>query len=229
MRARASTSTILIVLLLAGGGTPAQEKRREKKPAASGSIENSKKDSTRPAAARRPVKAADWYPLPLGAVWTYRSHGGKVVVTATGVETIGDVECVRLEARGGFGPDVEYVCVEKDGVYRHAAVRSEWTVEPPLRVLALPPLPAKSWKVNSKMRGVAFSGLLKTEAAEIEVPAGRFPAAACRSSEFTVDGKPVAVTSWYAPKIGLVKQEIDVEGRKITLELEKFERPQSTR
>ena len=58
----------------------------------------------------------------------------------------------------------------------------------------------------------------------VKVPAGEYKDYLTVSSEgLKIDNQTVSITYYFAAKVGMVKQVVEVGGTKVTVELEKFE------
>ena len=58
--------------------------------------------------------------------------------------------------------------------------------------------------------------------AEKEVPAGKYKALEVAGPDFEIGGRKMAMTSWYAPGVGMIAQRLEVLGVVLLLELEKL-------
>ena len=66
---------------------------------------------------------------------------------------------------------------------------------------------------------------MTTNEDDVKVPAGEYKKAIRVTAELTINGQPAKITSWYADKVGLVKQHVALAGESYELELEKVEFP----
>jgi hypothetical protein len=115
----------------------------------------------------------------------------------------------------------EHLAAKKDGVYRLAANGQK--VDPPVLVLKLPPRKGDRWKIDSKVVGLTVQGTLVVAEEAVAVPAGKYQAVSVHSDDMKIGDKATTFTQWFAPGVGMVKQVMDVGGKKTALELEKFE------
>jgi len=178
-----------------------------------------------------PTKAAttEYFPLKDGTPWTYRAGDKEFTISVAGVEKKGDpaVPCFKLETRNSEKKLIarEYVAVKEDGVYRYGFDNSD--AKPPLRFLKLPIKSGeKKWSIDTKVGGKEVKGSfnLGEEKEPVKVPASTYKDVITVSSEgLEIDGEKVPVTYYFAPKVGMVKQVVEVRGTKVTLELVKFE------
>ena len=93
-----------------------------------------------------------------------------------------------------------------------------------MRILKLPLKAGESWEIEGKALGDTFTGEFKVGKEEdIEVPAGKYKAFPVTSENLNASGLQASTTSYYADKVGLIKQEIQINTQKTVIELEKFE------
>jgi hypothetical protein len=162
-----------------------------------------------------------YYPLPVGAKWTYQFEGKKLLVQVTRQEPTGSATAALLETfSDGQLLSREEVGVTADGVYRCSIGGERY--DPPVCILKLPPQAAAKWTFESKFHGATETGSATQDTAEIAVPAGKYKAVRVHSV-YKADGQDFAVTGWYAAGVGLVKQVIKTGAAELTLDLEKFE------
>jgi hypothetical protein len=181
-----------------------------------------------PAAPPAKEKAQDsaYYPLKVGAAWVYRAGDRTVTVRVVKYEPVGEVSCARLEADLEAGVKlVEHVAAGADGVYRYQANGKK--IDPPLCVLKLPPKAGESWKVDSAVDSTRLQGTFSLGQADVAVPAGKYKAITVASTDYEIALQKAPFTNWYAAGVGLVKQRVQVQGREMVLELERYEVPKA--
>lgn len=180
-----------------------------------------------PGRAQDKMETTPYYPLAVGTTWEYKAGDNKYTVKVTKHEKVkadkGEVLCARLEL---FVKDksqtFEHVAVTKDGVYRYTFEGKE--AAPPVLFLKLPPKKDETWKVESKVVGEAVKGTFKNNGEEeVKVPAGSYKAWVVTSQDLDANGVKMSVTYYFAEKVGMVKQLVEVSGQKVVVELEKFE------
>jgi hypothetical protein len=171
-----------------------------------------------------------WFPLEMGTTWHYRAGDGKYFVRVAAHEKVGDALCARLEAvRDGRVIATEHVRVKADGVYRvDIDIRRGDEVhrqspQPPILLLPLPPRNGQTFSVDSKVDGKVYKGTFKIAEEEIKVPSGTYKSVAVTSKDLEAEGIQPSLTTWYAQKVGMVKQVIAAGGQKVEIVLEKFE------
>ena len=183
------------------------------------------------------VYDSDYYPLRLGHQWRYRVTTSdapvqKVTITVDQEdayehkltedkkEITETIQRSRLKIVSGSKELTEHVAVLKDGVYRFSGAGKEIT--PPLRFLKLPLNQDETWTVDSVSENTILKGTFKWEDENVKVPAGMFQAKKVSSSEFQLGGQKMAIEYWFAPRVGMVKQQIRVGNTEVLLELEEF-------
>jgi len=172
-------------------------------------------------------KTTEYYPLKEGMTWTYKSGDKSFTVKVAGTDKKGDptVSCSRLETRNSKGELIatEHIAIKEDGVYRYAFENSD--AKPPLRFLKLPvDTSEKTWKFDSKIGGQDVKGTFKmaTEKDSVKIGAKEYKDVISVScEEVPIDNQKVALTYYFAPKVGMIRQVVDVAGAKVTIELEK--------
>jgi hypothetical protein len=175
-----------------------------------------------PLPAQDTVKEFEYYPLKVGTTWEYLASGGlRITLRVTKVEKYNDVPCALVEASvKGKVLGGEHIAVGKDGVYRHSMQGDK--LEPALRFLKVPFKSGDSWKIEAKIAGQDVKTEYTYSEAEITVPAGKFKTIVTKTNKFTVGGKEIEATIWYAKGVGMVKQIVSSGGNKFELELDKF-------
>jgi hypothetical protein len=173
----------------------------------------------------------EYFPLKEGTTWTYRAGDKEFTITVAGVEKKGDpaVPCFKLETRNSKKEKeliaTEYVAVKEDGVYRYGFEKSD--AKPPLRFLKLPVKSGeKKWSIDSKVGGKDVKGSfsLGEEKEPVKVLTNTYKdVITVRSEGLEIDGQKVPVRYYFAPKVGMVKQVVEVGGTEVTLELVKVE------
>jgi hypothetical protein len=210
-------------------GTPPKDKDK-----AQPTKEKSDKDTP---PAKAPVTEAPkmelsaYYPLRVGSMWHYRIGDNRYTLKVTKYEKIGDLNCARVEqlVEEGKVIAVEHIAVTKEGIVRVAY--DDKKSEPPLLFLKLPVKKDETWKVDSvigktdKVPGERVTATFKEgEVAKVMVPAGTTEGVITSSSQdLDANGQKLSFTYYFGKNVGLIKQEIDVNGTRVTIELEKYE------
>jgi hypothetical protein len=168
-----------------------------------------------------------YYPLKVGNTWTYKAGDTTVTVTVAKFEEISKQNCARLESSsaGGKPTLVEDVAVKADGVYRYGV--ADKTVEPPVKILALPPKKDETWKIDATIGTETLKGSFKSgEEAEVKVPAGTFKdVITITGADIDANGRKISMTYYFAKDFGIIKQRIKIgdAAESVVFELEKFE------
>lgn len=170
--------------------------------------------------------APDYYPLAVGHAWHYRlelpdDRVLKVVARAVAEEAIDEVKLVRLETEAdGKVLATEHVRKTAAGVFRHRYNGAK--VVPPVRLLRLPVTPGDTWDADFAVGEEQAQMATEIGWAQVTVPAGKFPQALAVRGAGRAGGKLIVNTSFYAPGLGMVRQETITGGTGIIVGLEKF-------
>jgi hypothetical protein len=174
-----------------------------------------------PVASQAPIKPTPYYPLVNGDCWHYRAGKDHFVMRVVRQKAVGKFMCVELEATDGRSKEVEHVTAQKDGVYRCKWRDKEIT--PPLLLLKLPFRKGDTWKVDSDSGGLKITGTFTAREEEVQVLGKKHKAIKVICGDFQIGDSLVAMTSWFVPGIGLVKQSLRVGGLERVIELEKYQ------
>ncbi len=199
----------LLLLLVAAGSTPAQKQKPKKE-----------KEPPPPS----------YYPLKVGATWEYRVGADKVTLRVA-KEEVEDKETVAvLETTSGGPPISERVSVKEGSVYRHTAEGVPLT--PPLCFLKLPGKGEKpavkdgeSWTENGTAGGLTYRGTftVRKEKKPVAVRSVKYENVITASCpDFQIGRARMALTYWFAPDVGMIKQELRLGDREVLVELEKY-------
>jgi hypothetical protein len=183
----------------------------------------------------KPEVETPFFPLKEGTTWNYRVIDGsnkeqKFTVKVTGFETKDGNRCAKLETRRDKDlVSTEFITVKKDGIYRCEFAGGK--VDPPLLFFKFEdkdpkkaPKPNENWEIKSKVEGKEFTGkAIAGEAKGVKVPAKTFDTVTVTIKDLKVDNQSANIVYYFAPEFGMVKQEIDIGGQKLKVELEKFE------
>lgn len=155
-----------------------------------------------------------YFPIRPGSNATFRFPGIEHEYRCTRVEVFDKKVCGRFETFvNGKMSKVEHIHVAADGVYRVAFNGNK--IDPPLLLLQLPPRVGQDWLTESKLMGQKIRGDSKVTAERVVSPAGVFATMVVKSriSILDAENKPTAVMqsgSWFAPKVGMVKQSLTI-------------------
>jgi hypothetical protein len=169
------------------------------------------------------MPTSPWFPTAVGTTWQYRAGEARFVVKVTKHEKVGSLMCARLEAEVNKKTVYfEHVAVTGKEVVR--AGRDGKAITPPLPFLKLPPEADKSWNVETKVDSQVLKGTFKAgPETSVKVPAGTYKAVTVTGQDLDASGVRFSVTYYFAEKVGLVRQVIDMAGQKIDIVLEKYE------
>lgn len=169
--------------------------------------------------------SSPFFPTPLGAAWNYRLGEKKLSIRVAAHEKVGPLVCAKLETvQNGAAIAVQQVTQTAAGIVRVSHDGEQ--VLPPVLFLKLPTVKGQSWEVDSKIDSPSGTDLIKgkfvAEEDDVKVPAGEFKKSIRVKADLTINGKSVTLTSWYAEKVGMVRQIIAIDGQDYLLELDKF-------
>ena len=165
-----------------------------------------------------------YYPVVNGSTWIYRAGDNRFVIKVAEIKMVGGVARAKLDLLvNDKVVSHEHVGVTKDGVVRFTFEGKE--AKPPIKFLELSPKKDSTWPVDSKVEGQALVGSFKSgEVDAIKVPAGEYKkVVTVTSKDLKANGVPLAITYYFAEKVGMVKQVIELAGQKVEIELERFE------
>lgn len=179
--------------------------------------------------AEEDFKDTPYYPMQIGATWTYKSGDSHFTLKVTKHEKIGTTTCARVESmQDGKAVGSEDVFLREDGVCRLAS--GDKLVDPPVLILKLPPTKNdQSWGVDSKAdtRAGAKESLKGTftehDGEEVTIADKKYTTVAVSCENLDANGAKYSFKTYYAKDVGMVKQEIEAGGLKVVIELEKYE------
>lgn len=155
--------------------------------------------------------APDYFPLVSGTEWVYRTSTGQdLVMRVNGSGQVGGLECQILESMVN-GMVTQRECFRREGGTVYAYVRiypaGNILLVPPQPMLLLPPRIGQSWSWEGRAGDTAARVTLQWARMEqVVVAAGTF-AAAQLYLEGTVGGERVQSWRWFAPGVGMVKED----------------------
>jgi len=164
--------------------------------------------------------ATPFYPLNVGNKWTYRIGDQQMVLQVARQEDVDGTKCFVLETRAGNQVFTEHVSVGADGLYRYKAMDQK--VVPPVCFFKLPPQKGASWEVDSKLGAIRVQGTFRLDEVEVAVPAGKHKTFVSLF-DLKQGGQDVKISIYLAAGVGMVKQKMEVSGKEVLIELEKFE------
>jgi hypothetical protein len=185
------------------------------------------------------TESTPYFPLTAGNTWTYKVTGGKeggpVEVKVAGFEKVKtregdkDIEevCARLETRRDKDlVATELYTVRKDGVFRVAYANMK--LNPPVCVIKIPIKKGDGWDFKSKVgegdKAPEVEGRFELgEHKGLKIGEKTYDTITVTSKTLKIDNQELTTTYYFAEKIGMIKQEVEISGKKVTLELDKFD------
>jgi hypothetical protein len=172
-------------------------------------------------------KLANYYPLKPGSKWTYQVDPGngtkvEVINQIAKNEAIDGKSMARLEATvNGNVAATEHLTSTSEGIFRCRYNGVE--VSPPLCIFKTPFKEGTTWETDAsigaqKLTVKSASGKFE----DVTVPAGKYTTLPIMT-ETTVNGTKIKATLWFAPDVGIVKQDTEIGDRSVTMVLLKFE------
>jgi hypothetical protein len=170
-------------------------------------------------------KKGDFYPVAKGSKWEYQVDlgGQKIEATSevTKFETKGGKSFATAEVNVAGQTITEEVSVDDKGVYKHTF--QGMNVDKPMTVLKYPLKAGTTWTEKGSVGGMEIEAKYTIKEPEkVTVPAGTYEKAVPVEMNIQVAGQAINATVWYAEGVGAVKQNVEVGGTKIALELKKF-------
>jgi hypothetical protein len=159
----------------------------------------------------QPLLAGDLQPLEVGRTWTYIGMlGERQVHTITGRDGVGRLDCVVYQIEAGSTIQRLWMRAEKDGVKHYRTQLGELgpvELDDAAVHYVLPATPGRTWQYEEMgVLPVTYDGTI-VGVESVEVPAGRFRCVKVRIVGTHEKVRMVERTSWYAPGVGLVKEE----------------------
>jgi hypothetical protein len=170
------------------------------------------------------VGESEYYPLKVGNTWDMKVGDVKITNKVVKHEKIGDLMCALIEtSKDGKVIAREHIAIKEDGIYR--VTGNDQKAEPELCFLKLPPKtkPGESWDVESKIGSQTLKGKFTLGEEELTVNNTKYKALVAESKDFQVSGLDLTTKTWFAPNVGIVKQIVNIGGKEVKLELEKYE------
>ena len=179
---------------------------------------------------RKDETKLDLFPLALGTKWEYvitvngenKELLQEIIKVAPGKK--GERDIVTVESKVAGQTITEEVSADEKAVYRHSMQGMK--LDKPLPFIRYPFTAGGQWK--SAIKIVTDDGTSEADAAfdagkpeEVKVAAGKYTAYPI-ILEMEVAGKKVISKNWYADGVGIVKQDVDLAGTKVKMELKKF-------
>jgi hypothetical protein len=169
----------------------------------------------------------DYFPLNTKTKWVYKIGDQTIEVVVVGPEKAGEpgVKVDTLVNSKVVASEVYQV--KADGIYR-LKVKDD-KIEPPVKMLVLPPKKDATWKVDCKVgpsqTPVKGEFKIKDDKGTVTVPLGEFKdTILVEGIDLDIAGTKTTVRQWFVKDKGLVKVEYEISGTKTVLELKEFVR-----
>ncbi|MFT3880283.1 MAG: hypothetical protein QM703_11555 [Gemmatales bacterium] len=169
-------------------------------------------------------KKPNMFPMSKGAQWEFDLNVNgmtvPVVQEMTEVTKKGDKIHATLTTKASGQNIDEEMSVDDKGVHRHSF--NNIKLETPILAIKYPVQPQK-WTENIKLAGMEIEVKMEMKAAEdVTVPAGKYKNVTPVAINMTIQGQEITATNYYAEGVGIIKQEANFAGTKISSELKKF-------
>jgi hypothetical protein len=163
-----------------------------------------------------------FYPLKLGAEWTYKVQGGPIKVRVASAEKVsGGANGYKLETSAGNKVSAsETVAVTKDGVQRYNVNGLNPTT--PILFLPKDPDATKEWTIDTEVSNQKIKGTFRTSKEKVTVPAGTYETVHVTGKDMTIGATTTTVEYWFAKDVGIVKLKFTLGNQDATLELESY-------
>lgn len=169
--------------------------------------------------------APDYYPLAEGNKWTYTvTIGDTKVSTSVEVTEVkkkkGKTTATLVSTTADGKTSEEQISADSKGVYRGSISTAK--LDKPLTIIKYPVKSGDTWTETLKINGMNATVVSRVgKEVEVKVPAGKFKAYPVKAT-ITLGDVEVTATTWYADKVGIVKQQLAVGDNELLLELKKF-------
>jgi DUF3108-like len=176
---------------------------------------------------QKEAKTDNLFPLVKGTKWEYElnvaNNAGTAALEITGVKrptNKGERAVATLTTTGAGQTFTEEMSGDEKGVYKHSFQNIKLAT--PILAIKYPAKAGEKWKEKLSIMGMDIEAEMETKATEkVKVKAGEYTTVPVTTT-ISVQGMQVIATNWYASGIGIVKQEMDLNGMKITMVLVKF-------
>jgi hypothetical protein len=168
-------------------------------------------------------KKLDYYPSAKGSKWEYQVEAGGMTLAAQ-VQVIQSElkdgkRTFTIETKLGDTATKEELQSDEKGIYRTSF--NGIATDKPVIILQYPPKPG-TWTQKVKLLGQDLNSTSTAkEPVEVKVAAGTFMAIPVEVKA-EIAGQTISGTTWYANGVGIVKQQMDIAGNKVAMELKKF-------
>lgn len=169
-------------------------------------------------------KRPNMFPMVKGGQWEFEVNVGgqslSITQEMTEVTKKGDQTLATVTSKINGMDVTEEMSVDDKGIYRHAF--NNIKLEKPMLVLKFPVVPQK-WTDTIKLAGMEIDVKMEMKAAEdVTVPAGNYKKVTPVEMIMSVQGQEIVATNYYAEGVGIIKQDVNLPGNKVTTALKKF-------
>jgi hypothetical protein len=165
--------------------------------------------------------AHPYFPLKVGAEWTYKVQGGPIKVKVTGTEKAGGANGYKLETSAGNKVSAtETVAVTDEGVKRFNV--NGLNPDSPILFLPKDPETTKEWTVDTKVSGQTIKGTFRAGKDKVTVPAGNYDCIHIKGTDMEIGATKTTVEYWFAKDVGIVKLKFTLGTQEAVLELESY-------
>jgi hypothetical protein len=163
----------------------------------------------------------EYYPLKEGSVWHYKLGDAKFRLKATKKEDFNNKTAWRLEmiGEGDRTMSFEHLFPTKDSVARLGFEGNK--AEP--AVMFLKNKPGEEWAVDSKIGKETLKGKFKSSEEKIKVGDKEYETIVTTGDDIDGGGMKFSFKTYFAKKVGMVKQTITMGNQTVVIELEKYE------
>ncbi len=169
-------------------------------------------------------KKPNMFPMAKGAQWEFEVNVNgmtlSVVQEMTEVTKKDDQTHATIATKVNGQTITEEFSVNDKGIHRHSI--NNMKLDKPMLAFKYPVQPQK-WTESVKIQGMDLDVKLEMKAAEdVTVAAGNYKKVVPVEIVMSVQGQDVTATNYYAEGVGIIKQEVNIAGMKITSELKKY-------
>lgn len=169
--------------------------------------------------------AAPFYPLQQGSQWHYVMNAKDTKREMTNkvakLEKIDDQQLYRIETiLDGQIVATEHLSHTDKGLFRNRFNGA--VLSPPLLLLRNPIKRGDRWETKTQIGAQELTIGCKVDQDKVETPAGKFNTVKLTVTT-KVDDTDILSDYWFAREVGIVKQEMSIDGEKVTIELQKHE------
>lgn len=169
-------------------------------------------------------KKANMFPFAKGAQWefeiTVNGMTLSIVQEMTEVTKKGDETHGTITTKVNGQDITEEMSVSDKGIYRHSFNNTK--LDKPMLSFKYP-VQAQKWTESLKLMGMDIEANMEMKAAEdVTVPAGTYKKAIPVEITMSIQGQEIVATNYYAEGVGIIKQEVNAAGTKISSALKKY-------